>query len=185
MDDNRIVALLLERSEQALTALSAKFGGKCHAIAHNVLGNHADAEECVNDALLGVWHSVPPHQPDPLSAYVYRVTRNTAIKRYRANTAAKRNSHYDVALEELEPCLPAAETVEQAVDAVVLSEALNAFLTTLSTDDRVLFLRRYWYADPVTVLAASAGTSPHYVSVRLSRIRQKLRTFLEKEGIVV
>lgn len=185
MEDNRIVALLLERSEQALTVLSAKYGGKCHTIAHNVLGNHADAEECVNDALLGVWNSVPPHRPDPLSAYVYRVTRNTAIKRYRANTAAKRNSHYDVALEELESCLPAAETVEQAADAAVLAEALNAFLAILSTDDRVLFLRRYWYTDPVTVLAAATGTSPHYVSVRLSRIRQKLRTFLEKEGIVV
>lgn len=185
MDDHEIVALFLERSEQAITELSQKYGRTCQTIARNILSNTADAEECVNDAWLGVWNTVPPQSPDPLSAYVYRIVRNLAIKKYRANTAVKRNSFYDAALDELENCLPTPHSVEDTLDAAALSVALDEFLAILSDDDRVMFLRRYWYSDPVSAIALRFGVNSHYVSVRLSRIREKLRKFLLKKGMTV
>lgn len=102
MDDREIIKLFFERSEQAITELSNKYGTVCSKIAFNILNSKQDAEECVNDAYLGVWNTVPPQDPSPLLSYVCRIVRNLSIKKYRANTADKRNSIYDVALDELE-----------------------------------------------------------------------------------
>ena len=101
MEDERIIALLFQRSEEALRCLADKYGRVCHSMSYRILGDRRDAEECVNDAYLGVWNSVPPQRPDPLAAYLCRIVRNLSIKRYHANRAAKRHSGYDLALEEL------------------------------------------------------------------------------------
>ena len=105
MEDKRIIDLFFARSELAIEALAAKYGALCSRIAENILGDSMDAEECVNDAYLGVWNSVPPQRPDPLRSFLCRIVRNLSISRYHANTAKKRNSSYDVALEELEGIL--------------------------------------------------------------------------------
>lgn len=108
MEDSQILELLYERSERAIAALSEKYGSVCRRVANNILNDVRDVEECVNDAYLGAWNTIPPQKPQPLRSYVCRIVRNFAIKRYHANTAAKRNSCYDVALDELENCFPAA-----------------------------------------------------------------------------
>ena len=102
MDDKKIIELFYERSEQAITELSKKYGLLCEKIADNILNNHLDAEECVNDAYLAVWNTIPPQNPDSLVSYVCRIVRNQAIKKYHENTALKRNSIYDTSLDELE-----------------------------------------------------------------------------------
>ena len=107
-----------------------------------------------------------------------------SLNRYHANTARKRNSFYDAALDELEQSIPALATVETEYDARELAEYVNRFLKGLSPGDRFLFLRRYWYADPVPEIAAAMGLKPHAVSVRLSRIRKKLQSYLKKEGMI-
>lgn len=104
--DDQIIALFFARSQQALTELDRKYGAVCSAVARNILKNPQDAEECVNDAYLGVWNTIPPQHPDPLLTYLCRIVRNRSIKRYHANTAQKRNSSYDVALDELTQCIP-------------------------------------------------------------------------------
>lgn len=185
MEDSRIIALLFERSEQALSALGRKYGPAVMALAGNILGNRLDAEECADDTWLGVWNTVPPQYPEHLKAYTLAITRNLALSRYHANTAQKRNSFYDAALEELEDSLAALETVETEYDARELTAAINCFLDGLSYDDRFLFLRRYWYADGVSAIGAMMGLSPHRVSVRLFRIRERLERQLVKEGILV
>ncbi len=185
MEDSKIVALFFSRSQQAIAELSAKYGAACGRIARNILKNEQDAQECVNDTWLAAWNTIPPQSPDPLSAYIFRIVRNIATTRYHANTAAKRNSHYDVALEELEGCLAGLVSVEQQAEANLLSARLDAFLDTLDRDSRVLFVRRYWYSDSVTDLAALFRISAGNVSVRLSRIRGKLKAFLKKEGDVL
>lgn len=114
MEDSKILELFLAQAEQAIPALEEKYGNACRRIAENILKNRLDAEECVNDAYLALWNTIPPQKPEPLRAYAYRVVRNLSITRYHANTAQKRNSYYDAALEELEPCLASVETVEQA-----------------------------------------------------------------------
>ena len=182
MDDEKIIELFRERSEQAIVELSDKYGNICKKIAYNIVKNHSDVEECVNDAYLGVWNSIPPQNPSPLSAYVYKIVRNTAIKRYHANTAVKRNSYYDVSLSELEACLPALNSVEDDYILKMLSKKINEFLDNLDTENRVIFVRRYWYADSIADIADRMSMNRHAVTVRLFRIREKLKKFLKKEG---
>lgn len=185
MEDSKIVALFFARSEQAIEALAEKYGKLCQMIAGNILGNSQDAEECVNDTYLAAWNTIPPQKPNPLRTYLCKITRNIAVTRYHANTAQKRNSHYDIALDELEECLCSAETAESHALAKELSHLLDRFLTDLDRRSRVMFIRRYWYADSVAQIAKDFGMRPNSVSVQLSRIRSKLRKFLIKEGYLL
>ncbi len=185
MTDKEIIDLFFERSEQAITELDKKHGGAVARVARNILGNEQDAEEVVNDTYLGTWNAIPPHRPDPLRTFVCRIARNLATKKYHTNTADKRNSRYDLALDELEDCLADSGGVEEALEAKDLAEAINGFMATLSCSDRVLFTRRYWYADPLQDVAAMAHSTTNSVTVRLFRIRKKLKRYLEKEGLLV
>ncbi len=185
MTDTEIINLFFERSEQAIGALAEKHGGAAARVARNILGSEQDVEECVNDTYLAVWNAIPPHRPSPLRTFVCKIARNLAAKRYHANTAEKRNSRYDLALDELEETLAGSGGAEEALEAKELAAAINGFLGTLRRDDRVLFLRRYWYAEPVKDLAEAAHTTPNSVTVRLFRIREKLRHYLKKEGFPV
>ena len=185
MDDSRIIALFFDRSELAIGELSAKYGRLCHHIALNILGNPEDAEECVNDAYLGAWNTIPPQKPNPLQAYICKIVRNIAITKYHANTALKRNSYYDVALEELENCLFSPDTPESEFRAKELSHILDRFLSGLDKRSRVMFVRRYWYSDSVNTIAEMLHMRPNSVSVQISRIRSKLRKFLMQEGYIL
>ena len=181
MDDKRIIALFFARAEQAVDELRKKHGAAVRRVAANILRDRRDAEECESDTYLAAWNTIPPEEPDPLVTYVCRLARNLAVKRFHANTAQRRNSVYDAALDELEESVPALETVESAVDARELAETISAFLDTCGETDRLLFVRRYWCADPVPELAAAVGRSAHWVSVRLFQLREKLQSYLAKE----
>lgn len=182
LEDEKIIELLQMRSEQGIWALHQKYGAACRHIAKNILKDAQDAEECVNDAYLGVWNTVPPQNPRPLLTYLCRIVRNIATAKYHSNTAKKRNSFYDAALDELEECLASPETVEDALTVKELTRALDAFLDTLDRENRMLFVRRYWYADSISQLAKQFHMSGNHVSVRLHRIRDKLKDYLKKEG---
>lgn len=184
MKDHEIVALFFERSEQAITELINKYGAAIKNVASNILKDAQDAEEAVNDTYLTVWNRIPPAEPQYLGAYSCRIARNMSLKRFYANTAQKRNSYYDVALDELEETIPALSTVESAYDAKELTQYLNRFLKNLSREDRYLFLRRYWYGDKISDIAEALHITPHKASVRLFRLRQKLQDYLMKEGMI-
>ncbi|MBQ2781889.1 MAG: sigma-70 family RNA polymerase sigma factor [Oscillospiraceae bacterium] len=179
MDDRQIIALFYERSEQAITELSKKYGDLCFKIAINILNNPQDAEECVSDAYLGVWNSIPPQNPAPLRAYVCRIVRNLALKKLRTNTALKRGSQLEISLSELENCIP-DNSFDEHLSAKELTEQLNAFLSTLHRDDRAMFLKRYWFAEPLSEIAKTFGITEHNASVRLGRIRKKLHQYLKE-----
>lgn len=182
LEDGKIIELFFARAEQAIAELSAKYGAACGRIARNILKNDLDAEECVNDTYLAAWNTIPPQNPKPLRTYIFRIVRNISITKYHANTSAKRNSYYDAALEELENCLRASSAVEQEIAASELSRQIDRFLATLDEESQMLFVRRYWYSDSISDLAARFHTSNNNVSVRLSRIRNKLKIYLQKEG---
>ena len=184
MDDNKIIALFNERSEKAISAVSRKYGRLSLHIAENILKNKEDAEECVNDAYLVLWNKIPPESPSPLNAYLFKVVRNISLKRYRKNTSAKRNSFYDVALEELENVVFADVSAEHELIAEDIASAVNNFLGNLPEKDRILFVRRYFYGDSPKEIASVSDLSPHYVTVRLSRIREKLKEHLQKEELI-
>ena len=184
MDDKAIIDLFFERSEQAIRELDTKYGKTCHKVSYNILNNRQDAEECVNDAYLGTWNAIPPQHPNPLLTFLCRIVRNLSIMRYHANTATKRNSAYDIALEELENCLSSGITVEDEVEGKLLVQTIEDFLDTLSRDSRVIFMRRYWFSDSYAEIAKQVGISEKTVSVRLTRIRNQLREHLTKEGML-
>ena len=184
MEDQEITRLFLERSEQALVELISKYGRAVRKIAGNILADPQDVEECANDTYLGVWNSIPPNIPRSLGAYCCGIARNQAISRYQANTARKRNSHFDAALDELEETIPALGTVESEMEARELAGCISEFLAGLSYDDRYAFLRRYDYGDSITDIAKTLGKTPHRISVRLFRIRENLKNYLRKEGML-
>lgn len=182
MDDSKIIELFFERSEQAIDELSKKYGPLCKKIAFNILGNSLDSEECVNDAYLGIWNTIPPQKPDPLATFVFRIVRNTAIKKYHSNTAVKRNSAYDVSLDELEGCLGSLDSLEDEYDLKLLSREIDKFLDSLNTENRVIFVRRYWFSDSIPDIAKRVSMSEHNVSARLFRLRENLKKHLRKGG---
>lgn len=177
MDDQQILTLLWQRSENAISALAQQFGNLLYRITHNLLGNPQDAEECVNDTYLAMWNSIPPKRPDPLQPYICRIGRNIALNRLRSNTAQKR-SGYEVSLDELAGCIP-APCLE---DGRALGQAMDAWLDTLNKDNRIIFLRRYWFGDSVKDIAVAFSMKESAVSVRLSRLRDSLKAHLIKEG---
>ncbi len=185
MTDTEIINLFFERSEQAIDELAKKHGNAVERVARNILGNEQDTEECVNDTYLGTWNAIPPHRPSPLRTFVCRIARNLATMKYHSNTAVIRNSQYDLALDDLEEILADSNCVEEAYEAKELRAAINGFLSTLNPSDRFLFMRRYWYSDPVKDIAKMAHSTTNSVTVRLFRIREKLRHYLEKEGLLV
>lgn len=184
MEDQAIIALFFERSEQGIRELISKYGKAVAKITGNILADPLDAEECANDTYLGVWNSIPPTVPRSLGAYCCGIARNKALSRYQENTAKKRNSHFDAALEELEETIPALGTVESEMEAKELSGYISQFLSRLPYDDRYAFLRRYYYADSVLDIAEVLGKTPHRISVRLFRIRENLKKYLRKEGML-
>lgn len=181
MQDQKIISLLWNREENAIELLAKAFGKRLHMIAQNILDSPRDAEESVNDTYLAVWNAVPPTKPDPLSGFVYKIGRHIALDRLKYNTADKRNGKYDASIDELANCIP-AQALEEHIEARELGQAINRFLGTISTENRDLFLRRYWFGDPVQQIAKDFRLSPNTASVRLGRIRMQLREFLIKEG---
>lgn len=178
MSDEEIILLLFQRSELGLTELNTQYGKLCHQLSYNILKDRADAEECVNDAYLGVWDSVPPQNPNPLVTYLCKIVRNISLKRYCQKTAKKRNSIYDVALSELDAFLPSKNTVESEVEAKELAVIIEKFLDTLSEENRIIFMSRYWFADTYADISKRVGLSEKNVSVRLTRARRQLKQYL-------
>lgn len=185
MEDSKIIELFFARSEQAIEELLHKYGGICRKIAFNILSNMEDAEECVNDACLGAWNSIPPQNPSPLITYICKITRNLALKRYRYNTAQRRNSFYDMPLEELGECIPSGNGNSDLGTDGNLTEMIENFLDTLDKKSRVMFVKRYWYAESVKSIAEEFGMTANHISVKLLRIRNKMRVYLEKRGVVL
>ena len=181
--DEKIIELFFERSEQGIRELDNKYGKLCHTLSYNIVNNRQDAEECVNDAYLGAWNSIPPARPDPLLPYIARIVRNLSLKLYWRKEAAKRSSRYTIALEEIEACIADQKTTEEELEAKELARIIENFLDTLPPRDRVIFLRRYWFSDSYKDIAQFVGLSEKNVSVRLTRIRKKMKQYLRERGV--
>ncbi|HJD23544.1 MAG TPA: sigma-70 family RNA polymerase sigma factor [Firmicutes bacterium] len=186
MDDRQIVELYWERSENAIAESQKKYAGYCRAIAYAILDSREDAEECVNTSLLRAWEAIPPARPAQLSTYLGRITRNLALNRRRqAGTQRRGGGQVPLALNELEDCLPDRRGTEAMAEQRVLAEALNGFLAGLPLKKRRLFVRRYWYLQPLAKLAEAEGIPESRLKSQLFRLRKQLKAYLEEEGISV
>ena len=183
MDDEKIIEMLFSRAEESISVIDEKYGAACKKIAKDILGNEQDAEECVSDAYLGVWNTVPPERPKPFSTFLYRILRNLSLKKLTANKAKKRSAMFEELITELEDYLPSTETVEKRMEQMELAKAIDEFLETLTPDNRKVFLRRYWFSESYERIANDLCMSVGNVSMRLVRTREKMRKFLEERGI--
>jgi RNA polymerase sigma factor (sigma-70 family) len=182
-EDREIIELFFRRSEAAIEELDRKYGSRCRSLSYGIVNDRQDAEDCVNDAYLGMWNAIPPAKPAPLLPYLYKIVRNLSLKAYYRKRAARRGGAYTVAMEELEACLAAPCTVESEIDARELARIIESFLETLSAENRVIFLRRYWFDDSCREIASRTGLTEKNVTVRLTRIRRKLKEYLEEREV--
>lgn len=185
MEDEKIIELFFERSEQAIRELDIKYGKICRDLSYNIVSSRQDAEECVNDAYLGAWNAIPPVHPDPLLTYLVKIVRNISLKCYWRKEAVKRGGAYTVALEEIEGCIADRKTGEEEIEARELARIIEAFLDTLTVKERVIFMRRYAFADTYADIAKRVGISEKNVSVRLTLIRRKMKRYLTEREVYV
>lgn len=183
MDDKEIIALFNLRSEQALAETEKTHGAVCRKTAEKILGSKQDIEECVNDAFLKAWNSIPPLEPLDLGAFLVKTTRNTAINRWKSERRFKRGGgQITLVLEELSDCIHSSEDVEETIDKRLLVQSVEAFLDSLSYDARTVFVQRYIAMLSVNEIAERYNMSESKVKVTLMRVRKKLRKYLKQEG---
>ena len=186
MNDQQIVELLFERSESALGSIEEIYGKLCHHVAMNILSSRADAEECVNDAYLKIWDTIPPQRPTSFKAYLLKIVKNISLNRVKYNLADKRSSNLSLSSDELEGMLTeSSDSSFESLEGSLLASEINAFLEGLDETSRILFVRRYWYGDSITYLAEISGYSENNVSQKLFTIRTKLKNHLMKGGFAL
>ena len=183
MEDSFIIEQYWARDPDAVSNTQKKYGAYLYAIAQRILSLREDAQESVNDTYLAAWETIPPQRPNLLQVYLGKLTRHISIDRLRHRTAQKRHpGEYELSIEELSPYLTQGDTTTKALDAKELALAVAAYLDTIPALHRQIFLRRYFYFDPVTQIADKAGISVSNTKVILHRLRQNLKQYLQKEG---
>ena len=184
MDDKKIIELFLARNEDAIKHTDDTYGRRLFHLADNIVRNDQDAEESVNDTYMKAWDTIPPRKPQYFFAYIAKICRHFALDKLDWNNAAKRKAEIVSLTQEMELCIPDARQ-EWTLSGKELGRILDLFLRTLTPENRVVFMRRYWYADSIGEIAVRYGIGESAVQMRLNRTRAKLCTYLEKEGIRV
>ncbi|MBQ7500670.1 MAG: sigma-70 family RNA polymerase sigma factor [Clostridia bacterium] len=182
MNDAELVEGLFGRDEDVIGEIKRRYKDYCLYIARNILSNEEDAEECLNDVLLAAWNSIPPNRPKNLRTYLGKIMRESAIDRLRINKAGKRTAPGDVLpLDEFDFMIGSCG-VQKDVESAELSGMINFFLGTLKDNERNIFIRRYWYFDPIESICTRYGFGKGKVKMTLKRTRDRLADFLKKEG---
>lgn len=181
MEDAQIIELYFQRSENAIVQTDKKYGRYCYTIAYSILRNASDSQECVNDTYLRVWNAIPPARPSRLSVFIGKITRNLSINRLEKENAKKRSEKNEVILEEVDNFL--CDPMTDIHDSVFIKNTVNSFLAGLSKRDRKIFVQRYWYMYTSVEIAKELGVSDSFVRVKLLRLKEDFRKYLEKEGV--
>ena len=185
MEDSQIIELYWQKNTAAISESANKYGAYCFSIADNILRNKEDSEECVNDTWLHAWNAMPPQRPNVLRMFLARITRNLSLDRFYARNAEKRGGgEIILVLDELEECLAGRTDVEAAYEGRELAQCIRHFVQMLPKRDGNVFVRRYFFTEPIAAIAARYGLTENHVMVILSRTRKKLKLELMKEGYV-
>lgn len=183
MEDYEIISLYFKRDEKAIEETNIKYGKLCYYIMRNILTKHEDVEECINDTYLTIWNKIPPENPSFFSAYLTKVARNLALKKFEYNSAQRRNSDCISSLDELIDCVEASINIEDEVIKKEVGQVINRFLLMQRKKDRIIFIRRYWYFDSLNTIAEDFKLNEKTVSSILSRVRKRLKEYVKKEGM--
>lgn len=184
MEDKEIIALCRERVESVLGEISVKYGKLCGVLAKNILHCREDEEECISDSLLAFWDTVPPHVPESVKSYLMKLLRNICVNRYYKNTAKKRNSAFDLCMEELGEIVSKEDTPEEVLLVKDLTEQINLFLDSLDEESQGIFVHRYWYGDSIEEISQIFGLKYNTTAVKLKRIKGKLKKYLEEKEMI-
>lgn len=182
MEDSKILELFFARNEDAIKYTDETYGRRLYYLADKIVQNGQDAEESVSDTYLKAWDSIPPHKPQYFFAYIARICRNFALDKLDWKNAAKRKAEIVSLTQEMEACVPDAVR-DRILEGKELGMILDSFLRTLSAENRMIFMRRYWFADTVAEIAVRYGISESAVRMRLNRTRDKLAIYLKQEGV--
>ena len=186
MDDNEIIDLYFNRDEVAIEKTADKYGNYCFIISNNILNSNDDAQECVNDTYLKAWNNIPPERPRKLSSFLGKITRNLSLDCYKFNRTKKRaGNEFELLLSELEDCVSSHLKVESEVESNFAVQIINNWLLEQSSENRSLFVRRYWHAMSISKLTKTYQMSESKVKSILFRMRKNLKNHLEKEGIIL
>ena len=184
MTEIEIVELYWDRDQTAISQTAAQYGNYCYSIAKGILLSPEDCEECLNDTWFRAWETIPPQRPSKLSVFLGMLTRNIALDRYRRSTAQKRKgAEVAVLISELDECTPSTSNVEHEVFAIELEHIVNKYLDKLPERECNIFLLRYWYNKSVREIGERYSMKDNNVKVSLHRSREKLKAYLEKEGV--
>jgi len=184
MDDLRIIELYFERDEQAIKETDTKYGKLCHSIAYNILNNHEDSEECVNDTYVGIWNAIPPTRPNNFMSFICKIARNLSLKRLEFMKREKRSADILLSLEELDEVLPDDRYAPNVSDEDV-GKLISKFLRTQKEDVRNVFIRKYFFFDSIGDIAERYGFTESKVKNMLFYTRNKLKDHLIKEGVEI
>ena len=184
MTDAEIIQLYWSRNEDAIRETDAVYGRKLHTLADRIVQNFEDAQECVSDTYLKTWDTIPPKRPEHFFAYIAKICRNFALGVLDWKSAAKRKGEVVALTQEMESCIPDPQH-ERRLEGEELGTVLNRFLESLSVEARVIFLRRYWFVEPLGDIAGRYGLKVNTVKTSLFRSREKLKRFLEQEGYIL
>ena len=183
LEDNRIIELFFSRDDNAINETKTKYGKLLYSVSYNILHSKEDAEECENDTYVAAWDCIPPNQPQVLSAFLSRITRNLSFKKLRSKTAQKRGGGDNlVPIDELSNMI--ADNCDQ-YSQLELTEILNAFLRSLPTRERQVFICHYWYCDTIKDISRQFGFTQSKVKMILSRTRAKLLDHLESQEVYI
>lgn len=184
MDDLRIIELYLERNELAIKETDAKYGKLCYSIAYNLLHDHEDTKECVNDTYVGVWNAIPPTRPNNLMSFVCKIARNLSLKRFEFMKREKRTAEVLLSLDELAAVLPDERYAPDVSDEDV-GKLISCFLRTQKEEVRHIFIRKYYFFDSIADIAERFGFTESKVKNMLFYTRNKLKKYLIKEGVEI
>lgn len=184
MSEQEILELYLARNEEAVRKTQEKYGAYCHTIAYRILQDEGESSECVNDTWFQAWRTIPPTIPQSLRAYLAKITRNLSLNRYRRAHQKKREAdRMSVCLDELQECIASDMTPEKSVEQSFLGQLISEFLRGLPKEERIMFVRRYFYMDSVAEVAAHLGCSESRVKTTMFRCRKRLQEVLIREEV--
>ena len=184
MDDAQIIELYWDRDEEAIRQTDLAYGRKLHVLSDKIVNSYEDAQECVNDTYMKAWNTIPPQRPSYFFAYLAKICRFFAYGILDWRQAAKRNADVVELTKEMEMCIP-DPSHQRRIEGEEIGRVLDRFLDSISQESRLIFMRRYWYTDSISEIAARYNISESKVKTQLYRTRVKLRSFLEQEGITI
>ena len=183
MEENELTELYFSRDESAIACTESRYGGLLKRLVMGILRCEQDCEECLSDVYFRLWSTIPPVRPDSFKAYALKIARTEALMKLRRQRAKKRDRALERSLNELEGILPDKSVPDGSQGEI--TELINSFLGGLGRDARVIFVKKYWFFESVREISQSCGFSEAKVKSSLHSTREKLKKYLEQEGVVL